>query len=186
MKDPCFSREAESLHFIITVLVASLSEKRVSKPFFQVTDSAKMSSEMALSAKLPNKLSKTKRPMRCDFIYIQCKLPFQDFRMELSLCIDKHNNIKFYVTTVVARQEKNLSVPQEQIKCILQYIHSVQPYAAKKWKQFFVPSILLCNDPHRGRLCIQFVVICIKTPMHVCVFRHKIFLKRIQETSNNV
>ena len=70
MKDPCFSREVESHYFIITVSVASLSEKKVSKPFFQVTDSAKMSSEMALSAKLPNKLSKTKRPMRCDFIYI--------------------------------------------------------------------------------------------------------------------
>ena len=47
MKDLCFPREAESLHFIITVTVASLSEKKVSKPFFQFTDSAKMSSEMA-------------------------------------------------------------------------------------------------------------------------------------------
>lgn len=50
--------------------MASLSEKKVPKPFFQFTDSAKMSSEMALSVKLLKKLSETKRPVRWDFIYI--------------------------------------------------------------------------------------------------------------------
>lgn len=37
-----------------------------------------------------------------------------------------------------------------------------------------------------GEDCIQLFITCIKIPMYVCVFKHKIFLKRIQETNHSV
>lgn len=131
MKDPCFPREGESLHFIITVTVASLSEKKVPKPFFQFTDSAKMSSEMALSVKLPKKLSETKRPVRWDFIYIQCKLPFQDFRMELSPAL---TSIKTSGLTSPLQQQdrEKFSISQEWIKYIIVYLLNTTLCSQKK------------------------------------------------------
>ena len=86
--------------------MASLSEKKVSKPFFQFTNSAKMSSEMASSVKLPNKPSRTKHPMKWAFIYIYCKLHFQDFSLELSPCTDMYNNIRCKVITLTATDRK--------------------------------------------------------------------------------